>query len=416
MHKFKDGEKRIFSIVQIFVDDLLFAWKNKKYWFMQGDGVREFDQLDRMNQLNQYALVKGMSSRLELTNIVSKQVLKLSESKLSEFLRLWSCMPFVSIELHLDQSHSVAIKVIENGSFKFYDSSMPLKLNTFSSSDELIHFIKNVTTKTLNLKFDGSIGIRMAVYNLSIRTGESDRLELDKERVNALYEEIRRNSPNGWTPLHAAIYFDNLEMLERCLQDKTIDLNKADSSLETPISLAIKLGRVELAKCLIQQQNIQLKGALQLAISTKKIDIVKLLIRGGADVNEIDIYQPLQWRNPFFLAIFDNSLNDVELVKLMLENGANFMKGLSIEQAFDLICEIPNGSIICEILDHILKKEEDINNIDEKGRTLLHCAAERDHESLVEVLITNGADPKLKDLEGKSVFEYAAGKSCLSFL
>ena len=177
---------------------------------------------------------------------------------------------------------------------------MPLKLNTFSSSDELIHFIKNVTTKTLNLKFDGSIGIRMAVYNLSIRTGESNQLELDKERVNASYEEIRRNSPNGWTPLHAAIYFDNLEMLERCLQDKTIDLNKADSSLETPISLAIKLGRVELAKCLIQQQNIQLKGALQLAISTKKIDIVKLLIRGGANVNEIDIYQPLQWRNPFF--------------------------------------------------------------------------------------------------------------------
>ena len=37
------------------------------------------------------------------------------------------------------------------------------------------------------------------------------------------------------------------------------------------------------------------------------------------------------------------------------------MKGLSIEQAFDLICEIPNGSIICEILDHILKKERKIS-------------------------------------------------------
>jgi ankyrin repeat protein len=103
-------------------------------------------------------------------------------------------------------------------------------------------------------------------------------------------------------------------------------------------------------------------------------------------VNEIDIYQRhnLQKRNPFFLAIFDDSSNDGELVKLMLENGADFMKGLSVEQAFDLIFEIPNGHILYEILNHILKTNEDANNVDEKGKTLLHHAAERDHEMLVQ--------------------------------
>ena len=207
-------------------------------------------------------------------------------------------------------------------------------------------------------------------------------------------------------------------MFERCLEDKTLDFNKADLDQKTPINLAIKLGRVELAKRLIEQPNIQLRDSLQLAISEKKVDIAKLLIEGGADVNEIDIYQRhnLQKRNPFFQAIFDNSLNDVELVKLMLEKGADFMRGLPVEQAFDLIFEIPNGGVLYEILNHILKTKEDLNNMDEKGKTLLHHAAERDHEMLIEVLIEAGADPKLKDLEGKSVFDYAAGKSCLSLL
>lgn len=49
-----------------------------------------------------------------------------------------------------------------------------------------------------------------------------------------------------------------------------------------------------------------------------------------------------------------------------------------------------------------------INQIDEKvGSTLLHYAVQNDNAEIVQLLLSNGADPSIKDKEGKTALEYA---------
>jgi ankyrin repeat protein len=46
--------------------------------------------------------------------------------------------------------------------------------------------------------------------------------------------------------------------------------------------------------------------------------------------------------------------------------------------------------------------------MDDRGRTALMIAAERGHPAIVEYLLERGADPTLRDKQGKSVVDLAA--------
>jgi ankyrin repeat protein len=55
-----------------------------------------------------------------------------------------------------------------------------------------------------------------------------------------------------------------------------------------------------------------------------------------------------------------------------------------------------------KVLNLLLERGARIDDKDNRGRTALMIAAELDHEAAVDLLLAHGADPALRDRQGKS--------------
>lgn len=68
------------------------------------------------------------------------------------------------------------------------------------------------------------------------------------------------NLPNafGYTPLHLAVGNNNLRALRLLLQSKRIDVNRANWLDVSPLIMAVKLNRYELAEALLRHPDIDL--------------------------------------------------------------------------------------------------------------------------------------------------------------
>lgn len=103
--------------------------------------------------------------------------------------------------------------------------------------------------------------------------------------------------------------------------------------------------------------------ALICAIKTKNVELVKILIDRGAEINSIS--------NPLIHAIMDEH---VDLIKLLLSEGAN------------------------------------IDAYDETGWTPLMYAVSRQYAQIVELLIDNGADLEFQNEDGHTALDIAKRK------
>jgi ankyrin repeat protein len=113
----------------------------------------------------------------------------------------------------------------------------------------------------------------------------------DEERV----EQLLRQEPNlislerngGKTPLHFAVIGKCTKLID-VLLDAGSDVNRSSVSVGTPLHQAIKNRSTEiveylLSRCSVSNENID--TGLVYAIEQKNVEIVKLLVEGGADIN-----------------------------------------------------------------------------------------------------------------------------------
>jgi len=99
----------------------------------------------------------------------------------------------------------------------------------------------------------------------------------------------------GNTLLHTACLEGNLENVDLALEVVGNDIDAKNIQFLTPLHIACKYGRTDIALKLIEfgadingkpENNCRLTDTpLQLAILKKDLDLVKLLIEKGADVN-----------------------------------------------------------------------------------------------------------------------------------
>ena len=128
-----------------------------------------------------------------------------------------------------------------------------------------------------------------------------------------------------------------------------------------------------------------------LFFALKNLNNVKLLVSSGADVN----YANLLGITPLFKAV---QLNDINLVKFLLENGALVNKRL-----IDVSTKLAYSSNLSVQLPSFVK----LCDFDAASKSVLMSAAGAADVEILQLLVDNGADVQAVDDNGLNALDYA---------
>ena len=121
------------------------------------------------------------------------------------------------------------------------------------------------------------------------------------------------------------------------------------------------------------------------------------LIRHTKDMNEKD----KAGQTALFYAI--RHTGDVKMVRRLIESGADVTSADNSGQTALMLSVRNNPSL--EILEELIVRGSPINAADSKGQTALLEAAQHGTPSMVKLLLRGGANPEVKNAEGKTAAE-----------
>lgn len=122
----------------------------------------------------------------------------------------------------------------------------------------------------------------------------------------------------------------------------------------------------------------------------------KKVLNSGYNVNKTDESNA----TPLIDAV---TFNKIEIVKLLVENGANINHKVNVGTTPLMLATSNN----LKITDYLLKNGAKVNVKNNDGLTPLHWAAQfADNKKTLEILLEKGADPTIKDIDGKTAIDY----------
>ena len=260
-----------------------------------------------------------------------------------------------------------------------------------------------------------------------------------------LKELLRRGAEtdeelNEWTTVTYALRNGDAEM-DELLRARGIKMDFAGLSASKPKDIwqAIEWGRLADIQRMIESDPSLLgttdeQGATPLhqAVLSREYDIVRWLIETGAEVDfvtEDDWITPLHWAaeygfnkmieilldagadinariepemenhgngTPLLMALF---FSCEDCAKLLIERGADVTVINSLDETALYMCAPYEERL--ELTRLCIEHGAEINIKDDVGRTPLMMAACNNCAATVEFLLSNGADPTLRDEEGK---------------
>ena len=168
----------------------------------------------------------------------------------------------------------------------------------------------------------------------------------------------------------------------------------------TPLHYAARYCQIDIVKILLQQgadvNAVNSGGETPLHEATKKnaTKIVDLLLQNGANVNAKDRYR----FTPLYLAVRESN---IIVAELLLKNGAkiNATWNTPLHKAV-----LDNDADIAELL---IQYGANINAFSLFNNTPLHLAATYHQLKIVQILLNNGARKDLKNRDGKTPEEVA---------
>ncbi|XP_064096218.1 oxysterol-binding protein-related protein 1-like isoform X2 [Macrobrachium nipponense] len=169
----------------------------------------------------------------------------------------------------------------------------------------------------------------------------------------------------GWTPLHLSSYFGHKDCVETLLRHGAA-IDELNDAGDTPLH----------------------KAAL-----TNREDVVLLLLEHGASVSTIngDGLRP------------SDLPRDIQVKKLIL--AAEKTEQRRKEERLLHYAREGKSEEVMKLLRE--PAAPNVNCVDSQGNTSLHCAAYRGHIDVAVVLLQNGCDPAIKNLNNQTAFELA---------
>eukprot|EP00814_Leptocylindrus_danicus_P019019 CAMPEP_0116009262 /NCGR_PEP_ID=MMETSP0321-20121206/3333_1 /TAXON_ID=163516 /ORGANISM="Leptocylindrus danicus var. danicus, Strain B650" /LENGTH=1266 /DNA_ID=CAMNT_0003478201 /DNA_START=770 /DNA_END=4570 /DNA_ORIENTATION=- len=221
---------------------------------------------------------------------------------------------------------------------------------------------------------------------------DESALKRSLDECDDLPTEINKGDFEGKTPLHLAAITSDLKMAAVLLQNMSV-ANAQDKNGNTPLHFARDEFMVRLLLTGGANPNIPNEHglcALHLAVTRRNLQVTKILLDNGADVNAAD---DVHWYTPLHLIAQSHKgplqapgMNDAEDI-ISLE---------SKQAALGAIC-----TLLCSVSD----PPAEINYQDYQGNTPLHHAAVLDVDDGGEVmrsLLKSGANPNIKNERGQT--------------
>lgn len=155
-----------------------------------------------------------------------------------------------------------------------------------------------------NQNIYGSTALILAAYN---NNDNIINLLLNNENT-----DINHQNNRGETALMYAIFCNNIYIIKLLLNDKRINIQIKDNNEHTALIWAYKCENLEIIRLILEHTTNHLEHVLFLAIYNGKLNIIKLLIEYGADVNVLTS----KGYSPLIIAI---QTNYIDIVSYFLE-------------------------------------------------------------------------------------------------
>lgn len=235
-----------------------------------------------------------------------------------------------------------------------------------------------------------------------------DSGEGQKELADALISggaNINIADNSGQTPFTLAVNQNQFEIV--ALMAKTgIDLDAVlyKNKTYSALMLAVEMKSVELARVLIEagaDVNFMIQethdSCLYKAIYHKQKDIVEMLISTGADVNLHNLFQD----TPLSKATVDSSGKDLEIADILLKAGADINAVVAENGRTPLHLAVMKSDSLLDSFHFLLDKGAATNIYDNDGHTPLTLAVLHNKIEAVKGLVEAGADVNFPAMNGK---------------
>ncbi|HEY7389001.1 MAG TPA: ankyrin repeat domain-containing protein [Bryobacteraceae bacterium] len=263
-------------------------------------------------------------------------------------------------------------------------------------------------------------------------------------------QRARPSAGGGMTPLLFAIRNGNLEAI-KLLLDSGADIHESSANRTSPLVIALVNGQTGIASYLLDRgadpnaADAYGRAALFAAVDLRNynharfpdvpfdgldpLPLIKKLLEKGANPNAKADTVPYNG-----LYVFDGSwinfdgqtsfiraalAGDVEVMRLLLENGADpniaTVEGTTALMAAAGMNWVSNQTYnhgeaaYLEAIKLCLAHGANINAANSLGFTALHAAAARGWESVIQLLVDNGARMDIKDVAGRTPLVFAQG-------
>ena len=191
-----------------------------------------------------------------------------------------------------------------------------------------------------------------------------------------------------------------------------IDFNDSGLNKQALFCSAVTHGKIELAEVLIKagvNVNCLDKDGTPILLRAQTLEMIKLLLNAGADVN-------LNGKNIGWTMLAYNLLSNnhdaEEKVRLLITAGADVNAKMNRGRTA-LMSIVENHSHKITFVKLLIAAGADINSKDDKGETALMFAVRRYSIELIELFINAGADANVKNNEGQTLLDIACETFCI---
>ena len=242
---------------------------------------------------------------------------------------------------------------------------------------------------------------------------ESGDLETIKKLIESKSLDVNYNLGDKYsksTPLIQAIKYKQTDIINYLLENNA-DINfKEELTGFTPLMASFH--DITITELLIEKgadieaRNVDGINALVYAVSLNDEEMVKFLLEKGADANTVceieneHIYMP---PTPLMNAVYNGNTN---IINMLLENGADI--NYTTDEMTPLIYAAYKGNT--NIINTLLENGVDINYTNYYGMTALMYAASYNQFEAVKILLENNADTSITDEDGRTALDMAKSK------